>query len=67
MDNTSRKNFKTQSISFGIEILILDSQKKFKIQISFLRWNKSLNFNKIFRIEMSIFKFKIEMSIFRLN
>jgi len=28
MDNTSRKSLKTESIIFGIEILILDSQKK---------------------------------------
>jgi len=30
MDNTSGKSPKTQSIIFGIEILILDSKKKFK-------------------------------------
>ncbi len=35
MDNISRKNLKTQSIIFVIEILILDSKKKIKIQISF--------------------------------
>jgi len=28
MDNTSRKNLKTQSIILGIEILILDSKSK---------------------------------------
>jgi hypothetical protein len=28
MDNTSRKSLKTQSITFGIEILILDFPKK---------------------------------------
>jgi hypothetical protein len=27
MENTSRKSLKTQSITFGIDILILDSKK----------------------------------------
>jgi hypothetical protein len=35
MDNISRKNLKTQSIIFGIEILILDSKKKSGLKYDF--------------------------------
>jgi len=37
MENTSRKSLKTQSITFGIDILILDTKKQFRIHISFFR------------------------------
>jgi hypothetical protein len=36
MDNTSKKSLKTQSIIFGIEILILDSKENSEFKYHFL-------------------------------
>jgi len=36
MDNTRRKNLKSQSIIFGIQILFLDSKKIWELKYHFL-------------------------------